>query len=155
VLVCVDTEGLKRGQHDEQGRPTVVQGEREVNKQLVGDLHEVVLSASYTKHGSETYIAGLVVLLHNVVDVRNGRRHEKREDEGEDSVPHGPEVDVNSIEDGQERETPANAIDDHLFAGCEELVDDRAEQKEVDEGPDEERPRGRCDVGLLDVRVRG
>lgn len=38
----------------------------------------------------------------------------------------GPEVDIDGIEDAEEREPPGNAIDDYFFACREELVDDCA-----------------------------
>jgi hypothetical protein len=37
-----------------------------------------------------------------------------------------PEVDIDGIEDAEEREPPGNAIDDCLLACWEELVDDCA-----------------------------
>ena len=51
---------------------------------------------------------------------------------------------VDRIEDGEEGEAPGDAVDDDALAGGEELVDDGAEEEEVDEGPDKEGPgRGR------------
>lgn len=38
----------------------------------------------------------------------------------------GPEVDVDGVEDAEEREAPGNAVDDGLLAAGEELVDDGA-----------------------------
>lgn len=58
-----DTEGLKGGQNGENGRPAVVEREREVNKELVGDG------------------AGRVMLLDDVVDLRNSRASEDGEAE--------------------------------------------------------------------------
>lgn len=45
----------------------------------------------------------------------------------------GPEIDVDGVEDCEEREAPRDAIDDNLFTSIEELVDDSAEQQQVDE----------------------
>ena len=53
----------------------------------------------------------------------------------DDVVVPGPYVDVDSVEDGKEREPPADAINDDLLSALEELIDDGAEEKEVDEGP--------------------
>ena len=47
----------------------------------------------------------------------------------------GPEVDIDGIEDAEEREPPGNAIDDYFFACREELVDDCAQEEDMDEGP--------------------
>jgi len=47
----------------------------------------------------------------------------------------GPEVDVDGIENAEKRKPPRNAIDDGLFACWEELVDDGAEEENVDERP--------------------
>ena len=46
-----------------------------------------------------------------------------------------PEVDVDRIEDGKERETPRDAIDNYSFALREELVYDGTEKKKVNERP--------------------
>ena len=47
----------------------------------------------------------------------------------------GPEVDVDGIEDGKEREAPRDAIDNCFFAIREELVYDSPEKKNVNKGP--------------------
>lgn len=47
----------------------------------------------------------------------------------------GPDVHVNCVEDGKERETPANSINDDLLAAFKELVDDSAEEEQVDKRP--------------------
>ena len=47
----------------------------------------------------------------------------------------GPEVDVDGVEDAKEREPPGNAINDCFFACWEELVDDCAQEENMDEGP--------------------
>ena len=48
----------------------------------------------------------------------------------------GPDVDVDHVQDGEEREPPANAVNDDLLAALKELVDDSSEEKEMDERPD-------------------
>lgn len=59
-----NTEGFERGQDDENGRPSVVERERQVDEQLVGDG------------------AGRVMLLDDVVNVSDGGANQEREDEG-------------------------------------------------------------------------
>ena len=46
-----------------------------------------------------------------------------------------PEVDVDGIEDGKERESPRDAIDNYFFTLREELVYDSTKEKEVNERP--------------------
>ena len=48
----------------------------------------------------------------------------------------GPDIDIDRVEDSEEGEPPANAINDDFLAAFKELVDDGAEEKEVDERPD-------------------
>ena len=42
---------------------------------------------------------------------------------------------VDRIEDGEEGEAPGDAVDDDALAGGEELVDDRAQEQEMDQRP--------------------
>ena len=49
-------------------------------------------------------------------------------------VPH-PEVDVDGVQDSKEGESPGDTVDDGLLAIGEELVDDRAEEEQVDQRP--------------------
>ena len=51
VVVHVDTERSERGEHDKDGSPAMVEGEGQVDEELVRDIR------------------GLVILLNNVVDV--------------------------------------------------------------------------------------
>ena len=60
---------------------------------------------------------------------------ERSAERTDDVVVPGPNVDVDGVEDGEEREPPADAVDDDLLSALKELVDDGAEEKEVDEGP--------------------
>ena len=77
-------------------------------------------------------VLGGVMLLHDVVDVGDRRADEEREDERDDVVSVAPDVDVEGVEEDEERETPVDSIDDNLLAVIEELVDNRAEEKKVD-----------------------
>ena len=85
---------------------------------------------------------------------RDRGAYEKREEEGcgvtrldggwdgewstrrtNDVVVPGPDIDIDRVQHAKEGETPANAVNDDLLAALKELVDDRSEEKEVDEGP--------------------
>ena len=61
--------------------------------------------------------------------MERGQRHT------DDVVVAGPEVDVDGVEDAEEGKPPADAVNDDLLAALKELVDDGAEEQEVDEGP--------------------
>jgi hypothetical protein len=145
-------KGVKGADDDEDGGPTVIQGEREMDEELI--------TVSHCR----------VVLLNNVVDVlkiykcqsgskirgKGSHSHCGANEEGKDkgykailSTVRGktkkvvtndimlssPEVDVDGIEDGKERKPPRDAIDNCLFAIGEELVNDSTEKKNVDERP--------------------
>jgi len=90
-----------------------------------------------------------VVFLDDVVDVGDGAGDEEGEDEGYDVVVGAPQVDVDGVEDAEEGEAPGDAVDDDSFALREELVDDRSKEEDVDEGPNQERPRSGSEIGLL------
>jgi hypothetical protein len=62
-------------------------------------------------------------------------------------------MNVDRVENEKKRESPADTVDDGLLADGVELVDDIAEKKEMDNGPDVECPRGRRDVGFLAISV--
>lgn len=53
-----------------------------------------------------------------------------------DVVRLGPQVRVNDIEDTEQSKAPRDAVNDGALAAGEELVDDRAEEQEVDERPE-------------------
>jgi len=106
----IDTEGLECGKEDKDGRPAMVEGERQVNEDLV------------------TPRIGNMVLLHDVVDMRNCWTDEQSEHKGNDVMVGSPEIYVDSVEDAEEREPPWNTVDDDTFASGEELVDDRSEK---------------------------
>jgi hypothetical protein len=46
-----------------------------------------------------------------------------------------PQVDVDGIQDGQERETPRHAIDNDGLTAGEELVNDCAQKEKMDKRP--------------------
>jgi len=96
-----------------------------------------------------------VMLLHNVIDVSNCGADKEGEDESNDIMTSGPEIDVDGIEDGEERESPRNAVDDCFLALREELIYDSTEKKNMNKRPDEERPRCWSDVRLFSIVVYG
>lgn len=46
-----------------------------------------------------------------------------------------PDVDPEGVEEDEEGEAPVDGVNDDLFAAFEELVDDRSEEEEMDQGP--------------------
>jgi hypothetical protein len=64
-----------------------------------------------------------------------------------------PQVDVDSIEDTEEREAPGDTVNDGTLATGEELVNDGAEKENVDQRPNEERPWCGGNVGLFTAEV--
>lgn len=131
VAVGIDTECLERGQDDEDGGPAVVQGEGQVDEEFISK--------------------GLwgVVLLDNIVDVCHCRADEERKNKGPDIVVGPPKVDVDGVQNSQEREAPGNRIDNDMLAIGEELVDDSSKKQNVDERPNEVRPGSWGHIGLL------
>ena len=56
----------------------------------------------------------------------------------------GPEVDVDGVEEREEREAPGDTVNDDSLAVVEELVDDGSEKQEVNERPGEAWSGGAC-----------
>ena len=55
----------------------------------------------------------------------------------DDIVMSAPYIDIDGVENTKERETPSYSGNDQALASGEELVDDRAEEQEVDERPEQ------------------
>ncbi|CAG8672670.1 1369_t:CDS:2, partial [Acaulospora colombiana] len=91
----------------------------------------------------------LVVLLDDIINVADGRADEQGEDERDYVVVVSPNVDIDGVEDCQEREAPSNAVNGDLLARVGELVDDITEQQKVDERPDDKGPACRGEIRLL------
>jgi hypothetical protein len=68
-----------------------------------------------------------------------------------DIVMVDPQADIDGVQNTKERETPGNSVDDDGFALWPELIDDGAEEKQMDEGPDGEEIRS----GLCSHRKNG
>jgi len=115
----------------------VVEREGEVNEELI------------------TIRLGGVIFLDDIVNVGDGRADEQSKDKGKDVIVGCPQIDVDGIEDAEQRESPGDTVNDSTFAFGEELVDDGAEEKDVNQSPDEERPWCGGDVCLLAIVVNG
>jgi len=115
----------------------VIQGEREMDEKLISPA------------------CWSMVLLDDIVDVSYCGADKESKDEGRDVMRIRPEVDVDGIEDGKERESPRDAINDYSFTLGEELVYNSTEKKKVNKRPDEERPRRWSDVSLLSMVING
>jgi len=94
-----------------------------------------------------------VVLLDDVIDVGHRGADEECEDERDDVVLAAPDVDIDSVDDSEEGEAPADAVDDDTVSSREELVDDESEEEEVYQRPETESPRSRSEVGFLTAVV--
>ena len=46
-----------------------------------------------------------------------------------------PNMHIDGVQNTQQRETPGNAINDDLFTGGEELIDDSAQEQEMNQRP--------------------
>ena len=114
--------GVSSAKASSRGLTTVVEREREVDERL---LTPALLAA--------------VVLLHNVVDLRDRGGDEQAEDERQNVPVSGPEEDVDRVEDAKEGEAPVDRVNDDLLAAGGDLEDHRAEEKQVDQGPHVER----------------
>ena len=88
VVSVVNTKGLEGGDDEQDGCPSVVKGEGQVDEHLIRE------------------VLGRVVLFHNIVDVRYRGTDEKSEDECKNIMVLGPQVDVDGIEDAKESKTP-------------------------------------------------
>lgn len=125
------TESFKGSEDDENSSPSVVQRERKVDEEFVSDRLRRVM------------------LLDNVVNVGYCGGYEKGENKGGDITAMSPEVDVDGIENTEERESPGNSVDDNSFSIGEELVDDGAEEEKVNNGPNQESPGSRSNISFF------
>lgn len=141
VGVGVDAECLEAGQEDEDGGPTVIEGEGKVDEEFIAQG------------------VGSVILLDDVIDVTDSRRDTEGENEGDDVVSTGPDAYVECVENREDWETPSNTIDDDSLSGIGELEDDVSEQQEMDKRPDQESPPSRGEIrflgGVVDVSRTG
>jgi len=90
-----------------------------------------------------------VLFLNDVIDVADTTTDEEGEDERRDVMMSAPDVDVNTRENSEKREPPADSIDDGSFSRGEELVDDISQEEDVDKGPDPESILSGSEISLL------
>jgi len=135
VMESVDTESIETGDEDEEGREAVPYREGQMDPKFIVN------------------VLGRVMLLHNVIDVGDGGANQEGEDEGEDVAAMTPEIDVDGIQQDEERQAPVDGINDNLFAIVEELVDNGAEEQEMNNRPDAEGPSGGGEVGFFTVAI--
>jgi len=133
--VGIHAKGLKGRDDDKNSGPAVIKRERKMDEDFVSNGR------------------GRVMLLDLVVNVGDHGRDAEGEYEGPDVVVVTPHMDINGVQDTEERETPGDMVDDDMFPIGEELIDDSSQQKDVDQGPDEKRPGSRADVCFLAVIV--
>lgn len=98
----------------------MVEGEREMNKHF--------RSKSFVR-----------VRVDDIVDLGNARRDQETEHECGDVPSFDPEENVDTVKCAEEREPAANCVNHKCLAGSSELVEDHAEEEEMDEAPDPER----------------
>ena len=97
-----------------------------------------------------------MILFDDVVNVGDTRGDTKGQDEGGNVMVVGPNGNKDGVEDGEEREPPGDSVDDDGFCvGGGELINDSAEEEQMDDRPSEEGPIGWGEVRLLDVTVDG
>ena len=138
MLVRINTKRLKGGYKNQNSGPSVPHGEWQMYEQLIADR------------------LGGVILLDDVVNLADGRGDQKGQQERDDVMVVGPNGNEDGVEDGEEREPPRDPVDyNGLCVNGGELVDDGAQEEEVDDRPSEEGPTGWGEVRLLDVGVDG
>lgn len=114
VVKLIDAESLETSEDDEDGGPTMVQGERKMDEELISQRFRDM------------------VLLNDVVDVSYCGADKEGKDKCDDIVLGGPQIHVYSVENSEERKSPGNSVNDNTFAMGEELIDDGAEEENVD-----------------------
>jgi hypothetical protein len=129
------TKCLEERKDDQEGRPAMVKREWQMDEKFISNGFRGVM------------------LLDNVVNVSYCRRYEKGEDEGNDIMTGSPEINIDGIQDTEERETPGNTIDDDTFSTGDKLVDDGTKEENVDDSPNQESPRSRSEIGFFAVEV--
>jgi hypothetical protein len=131
----VHAESLKGSEEDQNCGPSVVEREGKMNKEFV----------------SEGF--GRMMFLDNIVNVSDSAGDEQGENERRDVALMRPEVDVDGIQDSEQRESPRDTVDDDALAMGEELIDDGAEEENVNDGPGQEGPWSRGEICFLSTPV--
>jgi len=114
VSESVYAECLESRKNDKDGCESVVEREWKVNPELIVDILSRVMFLDY------------------VINVTHAAADKESEDECDDVISTAPNVYVNAGEHSEERETPADAVDNGALSSGEELVDHIAEKEEMD-----------------------
>jgi len=111
----VDAKGFKAGDEDEDGDPSVGEGEWQVDKDLVGNG------------------TGAVVSLDDPVNVGDCRVDKEREDKGPNVMSASPNVDVDGDQNSEDGEPPTDTVNDDCLSLIGKLIDEITEEKEMNE----------------------
>lgn len=113
-LVSVNAKCFESSYEDENGCPPVIKTERKMDEDFI------------------TEIPSSVVFLHNIVDVTDSGAHAKSKDEGEYVIVVGPQMDVGSVDKGQEWESPTDCVNCNMFSRVSELIDNVSKEQKMD-----------------------
>lgn len=91
----------------------------------------------------------LMILLNHIIYMTHRTAHKQRKHKRNNIMSSRPHIHINRIQHSQQRQSPADPVDDDLLAGIGELVEEGAEEEEVDEGPDGECPGCGGEVGCF------
>ena len=84
------------------------------------------MTAELTKSANTNAAGGVKVKRVRGLRAKSGRVGRRRTD---DVVVPRPDVDVDGVQNGEERKAPAYAVDDDLLSAVKELVDNRSEEE--------------------------
>jgi len=135
VVRSVHAERFKSSEENQDGCPSVIEGERKMDEEFVPKF------------------LAFVIFLDDVVDMGDGAGNEECKDERNDVVSARPNVDIDAVQDREKRKPPADAIDDGLLASLSKLINDSAAEKEMNDGPDAKGIWSRCEVGDFAVAI--
>lgn len=85
----------------------------------------------------------------DVVDLANGRGDKESGNESENVVSAVGEPDEGRVEEAENSKAVLDTVNDDGLALVGELVDDHAEEEEVDQSPDPERVRRRRNIRIM------
>jgi len=105
----IDTKCFERGQDNKNGCPAMIEGEGEVDEEFLGQA------------------LGRVMLLDDVIDVRDCGADEEGKDKRNDVMVSRPKVDIDGIKKAKEGEAPGYTVNDDSLSCWEELVDNGSE----------------------------
>lgn len=131
VVVSLSSKGLESRKDDEDQSPSVIEGKGKVDEELIGEVSTSVVPLDLDVYGGD------------------GGRDQNRGDEGEDVVLSNSEPGVSGGEETEQSESPLDLVNDESLSGLGELVDDEAEEQEMDQREDVEGVGGRSKIGLL------